>query len=467
MLSNENQFNHYSKNGYLSVLPTNSQYAPSGFPAVRTPSGIGFIPVNDMGGVQWVDLTTTRTIYEAINKCAPLASILNRMADAFVAGKFEVLNRSTDNYVRGKYKDWERLLEKPNKIQSRKNFFKQLYFEVKAVGRCFIMPTYAAGFNDRPSELWVIPNQCIQLEQIRFDVLPSEYMKLSDIYRAWFVWGAERRPLDLDAMIKIYDSTPINPITFLPDSRLIPLRYPISNLIASYEARCTLIQKRGALGILTNNGKSDGFGTMPIPQEEKDDVQRQFMQGYGLTRGQAQVIVTTAALSWQQMAMNTKDLQLHEEHLADVKDICDAFGFPMPLIAHSDQSTYSNMDAADGILYQNTIIPQAEDIIGEQLDEGLKCPENNIRIRMDYSDIPALQQSEKDKGLGLKSMNDALKIEWDNGLITRNQWLEAIGKDTVQKPEFNMYKFELTAEQAQMIGDAPQNQGASTTSQPN
>lgn len=460
---NYNPADKYNRNGWLSVLPTNTPYAAGGgIGPVSLPGGIGFIPVDGMGNTMFVDITTTRLLYDALNKCAPLATVIGRMADAFVAGKFEVLNRNTEKYVRGKYKEWERLLQKPNKVQTRKHFFKQLYTEVKTVGRCFIMPIFPVGFEDegRPSSMWIIPNQNIELERINFDVTPMSYQNIADIYRAYFISDGQgvRTELDLRKLIVIYDSTPISPITFLPQSRLIPLRYPISNLIASYEARCTLIQKRGALGILSNTAGKDGLGTIPIMQEEKDEVQSQFAANYGLTRGQGQVIITTAALSWQQMSMNTKDLMLHEEHLSDVKDICAAFGYPFPLSSHSDQSTYANMDSADTILYQNSIIPDAEDYIEEQLNEGLKTYENNIIIQMSYEDIPAMQQSEKEKGEGRKAMNEALEIQWNNSIITRNQWLEELGEDTVNDPEFDKYKYQIDKENAEREL-AQQNQG--------
>lgn len=86
----------------LSVLPTNTQYAAGGLQdRINLPTGMGFVPINGDGDVTYIDLTNTRKLTEALNKCAPLAAVINNLAESFVSGKFEVLNRSTHNYVRG------------------------------------------------------------------------------------------------------------------------------------------------------------------------------------------------------------------------------------------------------------------------------------------------------------------------------------------------------------------------------
>jgi len=416
------------------------------------PAGIGFIPIDGTGGTINISMESGEKLFEAARRCAPLAAIVSSMADAFVAGKFEVLNRQTGNFTRGAYKEWDRLLEKPNRFQSRKHFFKQLYISVKVVGYCFVLKHYPTGFKDRPSELYVLPPECIQLVKKRYSVSPTSFTNVLDLYDVVFTWGGEQTKLDNESLMLIKDSTPVDKETLMPTSRLINLRYPVSNLIAAYEARCTLIQKRGALGILSNSGK-DSVGTIPIQDEERREVQGQFYSNYGLTRGQSQVVITTAALQWQQMSMNVKDLMLMEEHLSDVKDVCDAFGYPFPLSSHSDQSTYNNVSTADRLLYQNSIIPDSEDYIDEQFNEGLKTPESNIRIVINYENVPALQASAKERGEGMKALNDALKIEWDNGLITRNIWLESLGKDTVNREEFNKYKFEVQQQQFNENGE--------------
>ena len=438
----------------LTVLPTNTPFAAgNNMGQVAFPAGMGFIPYNSDGGVSYVDLGNTRLLYQAFYKCAPLAAIVNNLSEAFVAGKFEVLNRTTGNYARGKNKEWERLLQRPNPMQSRKHFFKQLYSNVIIAGWCFCLKSYASGFKDMPYQLFVLPSENLTFERKIIYGLPDSYKNLGDIYRIYFTANGERTELNWEDLMYFTDSTLTNPITMMPHSRMTALRYPISQVIALYEAKATLVQKHGALGILSNQGK-DQLGHIPITPEERRKVEQQFYTNYGLARGQSQVIITTADLHWQQMAMNVKDLMLHEDMLSSVKDICEAYGYPFPLSAHSDQSTFNNVNTADTLLYQNTVIPASEDLIDEQLNEQLNTYDQNIEIVMNYNDLPALQATNKAKGEGKKALNEAYQLEWDAGIITRNQWLKAIGRDEVMGNEaFDKYKFELTEEQVKTITD--------------
>lgn len=430
----------------LSVLPTNTQYAAGGLgERINLQSGMGFIPVNGEGEITYVDLSNTKRLSEALYKCAPLAAVINNLADSFVSGKFEVLNRSTQNYVRGQYKAWERLLARPNPMQSRKHFFKQLYFNVLAYGWCFGLKYYPSGMKDMPYEMWILPSESLQFEKKSWRGLPSEYKNLGELYNIYFTANGERTLLDWDDLMYFTDSTMTNPYTMMPTSRMIPLRYPISNAIAIYEAQATLVQKRGAIGILSNHAR-DQMGHIPVEAPERERVERQFYSNYGLTRGQSQVIITTAALQWQQMAMNVKDLMLFEGMESCLKDICDAYGYPLPLSAHSDQSTYNNVATADRLLYQNTIIPASEDLIDEQFNEQLKTFDSNIEIVMNFEALPALQATKKEKSEADKLKAESLQVMWDLGLVTRNGMRESFELDTIPDPEFDKFKFELEQE---------------------
>ena len=434
---------HESNNNWLSVLPTNTQFGAKDNMGIQMPTGISFMPLDANGSVQYIELNDSVDLFAAYSRCAPLAGVLSQMARAFTAGRIEVINRNTGNYVRGQYKEWERLLAKPNPIQTGKHFLKQIYTNVKVNGWCFALKLYPFGFRDRPYQIWALPPESIVWERKYYGMtMPGSYKNLGDVYRFYFYFDGMRTELSFDDLIMFSDSTITDPITLFPQSRLIPMRYPVSNSIAIYEASATLVQKRGALGILSNQSK-DTVGHIPIEKEERERVESQFYSNYGLTRGQSQVIITTAALNWQQMAMNVKDLMLNEMQLGNMKDICEGLGYPFVLSAHSDQSTFTNSKSGDTRLFQNTIIPDSEDLIEQQLNEGLNTAEFNIEILINYEHLPAMQAAKKEESEALKIKNEGLKIEYDNNLITLNQWLIAIGRDKVVRPEFDKYKYEL------------------------
>lgn len=422
------------------------------------PSGIKFFEHN--GKVIWQAADDAKGYKEIYEKCAPVSSIINRKAKAYAGGELQVLNARTENEVTGQNKEWIRLLTNPNPIQSHRQFFRQLYTYTYLNGYALVMKMYPEAFNDRPSKLWVLPYWCIEVEDKK---TPIYEMAREDLLRGiYFVYNGKKTPLDANNLILISDETAsVDKDTWLPESRLEQCQYPVTTLLSSVEAEATMIQRKGAIGILSK--KTDPLGNMPVDVDYKQDLQREFSR-YGLTRDQWQVIITDADLQWQSMTFPTKDLMLHESYQKALKDLCDAYDFPFELTAHSDRKTLANVSSFDRILYQNAIIPEA-DSIDSQLMLGLNAEANNIIIKHSYSHIPALQESEKEKGDGRKALNDALQIEYNNGLITRNQWLEKLGEDKVSNPDFDKYKYELNNGNTADAGQAQGGQGTTTGNQ--
>lgn len=395
----------------------------------RIPNTIQFIPLDNRNNIARVDLDTTLNLHEAFYKCPPLAAIISKKASAFANGKFEVLNRQTGNYTRGAYKEWDKLLNKPNVMQNRIQFLKQLYAYLQIYGWCYAIPVYPAGIKDRPSSIWLLPPWCTDVRIKDKGRNPYTYGPKDNIREVKFCWNGEETILDERDLILFTDTTTtICRDTWLPKSRLCALQDPIDMVSSVEEAGLTVIQKRGPQGIIADDSK-DPLGNVAMDDTEKENLQNQ-LQRYGLTRGQWQYVLTSQNLKWVPIGSNIADLQLSPMKLEAIKELCDGLDFPFPLSAFSDQSTFNNIRTADRILYQNAIIPDSLNIV-EQLNEGLKTPENNIEFIISYDHVPALQDSDKEKGDGRKALGDAAINEFKNNLITKNRVLEILGEDTI------------------------------------
>jgi HK97 family phage portal protein len=386
----------------------------------------------------YLSLNLSSKLFEAVTLCSPLAAIIANLSDAYANGKQEVLNRSTQNYVRGTYKEWERLMDKPNPLQTRSQFRKQLYSFTKINGWCYVYPEYSVGFPDRPSALWILPPYLVEVEAT--ELVPTFPLKDPKKFRKlYFSLNGIRQQLDETKLIMFTDdATEIDYQTLLPISRLVSLQKPISNIIAGLDARNNLIVRRGALGFISSDGQDAMGSKLPMQPQQRKEIANEFHKSYGLTGQRSMVAVVSAAVKWQQTAISTRDLMLFEEHESSTIDIADRFGYPAYLLGVKD-GNFTNTLEAEKSLYQNTIIPDSV-AIDESLNEGLKTMENNIEIKNDYSHIESLQQSEQERSQARKSMNEACKIEWDNGLITLNEWRERLGDDTIAGEQYNMRK---------------------------
>lgn len=406
-------------------------------------SGIEFFESN--GETKYVSTENSEELREAFEKCAPLSSILSYLGKSFADAKVEILQANNDNYVRGQYKDWDKLMQYPNQWQNGAQFLKQLYIYTKVNGFSFILKTEAAGFAGTglpPKSLYVLPYWLIDIKETH---KPINELSIDDVLDNVYFrddYGHEKK-LPKESLILIRDTTGLLDERFhLPISRVAINKYPISTLVSAAEAEITMIQNRGATGILSDRSGND-VEKVPLQNKQKEELQSEF-GGYGLSRRQRQVIITNANLEWQPMNYPTRELMLHESYTKGVKDLCDAFGMPFELLSHSDRKNLSNVEVFDKVMYQNTIIPEGKDVASQlSIGLGLNKLKSPIYINFDYSHVAALQKSEKEKGEGLDAMFKAYQQAWDLGLMTRNMILEAIGMDTQSAEEFNKYKWEL------------------------
>lgn len=384
----------------------------------------------------WTDLTT-ENIEKYLLNCAPLAAIINRKATAFLTGKQEIVNPNTGNYVRGVYKEWEKLLKQPNPLQTDRQFRQQLYTYIQAYGYCPVLIMQPAGFKDfsRVSQMWILPPNYLTIQT---NEKYTGATSINDqIDRITFSNGGYSEVIDKDSVYIFTDvNTTLDNLIF-PDSRLVPLKYPIQNLITNYESRGEIMDNQGARGILSSEPKD--LSQLPFTPEEQEALQSDWLQ-YGLKARQRKLIITNAALKWQPMSMNIADLMLLEMAKADVETICDGLGYPFELMSNEKGTTFNNLDSAEKRLYQDTIIPESLNYY-DHLNKALHSEQNNILIQSDYSHLPVFQADEKLKAEVNKITGDALIQQFNNNVITYNEMRKGLYLDTV--PGMDLYYYQL------------------------
>ena len=379
---------------------------------------------------------------DAYRRCPIVNAIINRKAQAFINGKNWVLD---DKGAVSESKDAKKimdLLDNPNPLQSRRQFEAQGYIFQQLFGFNIVMAVRPFGFADvlDTKSLWNIPACWIDWKATEelFNINGGVYIKEIVIS-----FNRVQTRLKVEDLLIIRDFTPsFDSITF-PESKIISLSLPINNIIGALESRNVLINYRGALGILTTDPGKGQYNALPLQKEEKDQLQKDFRR-YGLKNKQLQVILTTAALKWQQMGYATKELMLMEEVEESSKNICAGLNFP-PFILGLKDTTFSNMNEAKKSLYSEATIPDAENIY-EHWNRFFKTKELGLFIDKDYAHVPALQEDKQATGQARKAINDALLIEFQNDIITRNRWRELIGEDTI--PGDDKYYSEIRASQA-------------------
>jgi hypothetical protein len=206
----------------------------------------------------------------------------------------------------------------------------------------------------------------------------------------------------------VYFSTPDGVNIINPSSRIEALKYPLSNIKASYHKRNVLLENIGAIGILSAQN-SDIGGAIPMTPEEKTEIQRDWF-----ARQKDELIITESNVNWQPMSFPTKDLMLFEELTEDKMALIDAYGLNYSLFSQSKGATFSNVRDGMRMTYNDTIIPETQQLY-DSITEQFELDKEGLRLVADFTQIAVLQADENLKADALNKKADAIKKLSDAG----------------------------------------------------
>jgi hypothetical protein len=426
-----------------------------------------FWDIKDGVSFNEVDGINTITSY---NNCPPLNSIINDLALAFSNGKLDIVNPKTLKPIRGEAKQFFNLLNNPNPLQSWKQFSTQIDAIVTLYGYCPVLKVKPDGVQgiegyDVISQLWILPPTFTTIK--RKDNYLFETSVSDMVESITFKVGNQTTTLNKEDVYFFTDvTTSIDDLLF-PTSRLTTLKYPINNIIKNFEARGVIVENRGALGIISSD--NNNTNSLPMTPQQSEELQKNYRTSYGLSKRQWQIIFTNSAIKFTPMSLPIKDLMLLEMLKNDVEVICHALGMPFNLTPYGSETSFDNQDKAEKRLYQNTVIPKANNFI-TQLNECIDAPANNILVTIDYSHLPCLQTNKKEAAEVHKINVATIQMQFVNNLITYKNAMLMLGQeDNVENLFFWQMPVEFQASFKNSILSTNNNQDANNnqTSQPN
>lgn len=392
------------------------------------------------GSLKLFQYSDCNSAVKAYEECPPLSAIVNKKAQAYVNGQVFIMDKKEKESNTDYAKKIRTLLEKPNLLQTWKEFEAQQYVYQQLFSYSVVLFIVPAGFAAEIANavaMWNIPPNMLKFKETGKLFNQTDIKKV--IQSVTFTYNGSENELPLDNLLIFKDFIPSFRTLILPESRIRAVERPINNIIGAYESRNVLINYRGALGILSSD--SDKFGYVPIKKDDKDTLQKDFLR-YGLKDQQWKFIITSAAVKWQQMGIPTKDLMLFEEIEDDIDRLCDEYNYPPYLMGSGQNSTFNNVNEAKKALYQDTIMPEANNLT-DQWSRALKLYDNNLKMVKDFTKVPVLQADKVNEGRARLYLNQALLIEWQQNLITANQWLVMNGMDTI--PDGDLYYYQWAA----------------------
>lgn len=391
------------------------------------------------------------TLYNTIPEVAfPVMSITNRI----VNGRFQLKDVKTDAVIYNN-KEMNKFLSRPNPLQTFNEFIQQVETYKLVTGSAFVYSN-TVDFID-PKTRWkmtdeyvVLPSQDVQImynQQVKF--LSAE--KVTDVIEKFiFSGGSYQSEISPSNILYIKDTTIGSGRDHIGGmSRLERLKYPLSNLIAVYEARNAIYVKRGAIGAIVSRTKDDA-GAIPLTKKEKEQLLNDYKETYGISSEKHPTMVSTIPIDFVRFNLSIQELQPFEETLLDAITIAGVYNVPSVLIPRKDQSTFSNQDTAEKSLYENVVIPEANSLCSA-LNSFLGLENDGMYLDVSFDHIPALQPNVREKAEVNKIISETCKANFIAGIITLNEWIAQIGSDKVKDSMYDKRIFEMSDDEIAKI----------------
>lgn len=339
-----------------------------------------------------------------------LQAIINYKARIFAGMRVKAVNEAGDE------KDIPQLnlFAQPNPLQNFKEFSTQYYVLRAIFGNEFIHPVFGKK-KDNVQAMWNLPPMGAEVVPVKNDKIPFNMTEIDELIEKYkFQYQGSVIEYQPEEIIHFND----NQVQFekdkilLGDSKIRPLTQACENIKNAYEARGILITN-SALGVLSNE-TTDGMGRIDISPTEKSELQEDFRKQYGLTRKKANIIMTNANLKWQSMTTDVGRLKLHDEVDTDFRTIANAHNFPPEVLQTS--STYENKQKAIVQLYQEAIIPEAD----EWLQGMGNWMELDVTLKSDFSHIAVLQADLERRSRALNQASSGLSKAVQSGILEQS-----------------------------------------------
>lgn len=388
------------------------------------------------------------------------------IARRIVGAHFEIRKYSDDSIVycsnRGsKANRINAILTAPNSIQRFRELVYQHMVYKLATGNAFMRAAMSDAFENQSK--WQFCDN--------FWSLPSDWVSVVPNGARVPVFGIAK----LDEMIKHYEMhqngniletiptyqiwhdrdgypqfTNVTASHFLKaESRLKAAHKPISNLLAVYEARNVIYVKRGALGFLVSV-KDDPTGSVALEPEEKAEVLKTVNDTYGIDGEKSPYGVLDVPMNFIRTNLSIQELQPFEETLLDAITIAGLYGIPDVLVPRKDHSTFSNQAVAEKTAYCSTIIPMAKQFC-EDLTLFLGLDRDGYYVDCNFDEVDCLQVGLKEAEEVKKLVNERCLSQFNNGLISINDWRAQIHESALEGEIYCKVKFEMTPDELAKI----------------
>ena len=396
-----------------------------------------FPTANQLWGVKtavWID---TQNAWELFMTIPELRAVIDKRASMMSSNKPVMVDRDGNKVTNHWLLD---LIQKPNPMQSWADVVYSLSVNDALYSNSFAYSPLRS-FNQR-NIMVTLPSGKMEITTTGRTLKQMDVDGLIDSFR--FRYDNESfEKLDINDVVYLTTADGMNLIR--PTSKIDALKYPLSNIKASYHKRNVLLENIGAIGILSAQ-KSDIGGSIPMTPEEKQEIQRDWY-----SRSKDELIITESQVNWQPMSYPTRDLMLFEELTADKLAIIDAYGLNYNLFSSDKGATFSNVKDSIRMCYTDTIIPETQQMY-DTIMQQFKLTDEGYKLIADFSHLPVLQDDEVSKEQAMTARVNNYSTMLRDGVITSEQYAAEFGIELMKIDAATAQAAGLAQAQTQLRG---------------
>ena len=196
--------------------------------------------------------------------------------------------------------------------------------------------------------------------------------------------------------------------------------------------------KKASLAMMTNGvpaGILSNESGMSMTREDNMKLQKQMDQRYGGGENAKRIMIGSFPMKWQQIGLNSVDLELIAADKADLRDVCRVLGVPVVLL-DDEASSFNNVSNFEKTFWRNTGVPELDDFVSHfnrVITKGYSSRDNKQYLVTYQKDaIPSLQ---KDRD----AISERALKEFDRGIWSGNEVRAMLDKEAGTEQHLDKY----------------------------
>ena len=273
------------------------------------------------------------------------------------------------------------LLSEPNPYQNKSEFLESVYLYRQISGNAYILT--ASNLGKLPKEIYSLrPDRVKVIAGENF--LPSGYQyqveKKEQIYSVDQISGVSR-------ILHIKNASPISDWYGLSAVEAAAYSIDQHNNAAAWNQALLQNGARPSGAIVVKGAEGQ---PSELSDEQYSRLKEMVSENFTGSVNAGKPMILEGGLDWKEISLSPKDMDFIEGKNSAARDIALAFGVPPQLLGIPGDNTYSNLVEARTALWEQTIIPLAENTIDHISKWLAKLCGENYTLKLDKDNIPAI-----------------------------------------------------------------------------